>query len=96
MNLLAKYCRFCSSDSIKDDSLGAIIQGLCSVYEKHNQLDSLSPHPDATAFENPLINNRYLVLLRRAYGDHLAKYRDLSFKSIPIAADLVCYHAAKF
>lgn len=35
MNLLAKYCKFGAKDSLRDDSMGALVQGLRYVYEEN-------------------------------------------------------------
>ena len=35
LNLLAKYCKFGAVNALKNDRMGALIQGLRIVYEKH-------------------------------------------------------------
>eukprot|EP00171_Calliarthron_tuberculosum_P000723 IDg723t1 len=96
MNLLAKYCKFGHEDSLKNDSIEALVQGLQIVYEENNHTTVWSPGADGSATGNLLINNRDIILLRGAHRVFLAKYGSLSLKANPLTVSIVCDHAAKF
>ena len=95
MNLIAKYCKFGRPDSLKNDAMGSLIQGLRIVYEESGHIDSWSVR-DGRASGNPLIGNRDITKLRRAHRIHLANLGIVSLRARPLTAAIVCDHAAKF
>lgn len=52
--------------------------------------------PDGTSSGNTLVENRDIVLLRRANRIHLARYGVLNNEARPLTADIVFKHTAKF
>ena len=95
MNLIAKYCKFGTAESLKNDAMASLIQGLRIVYEEHGHIDAWSIR-DGRASGNPLIGNRDITKLRRAHRIHLAHFGIVSLRARPLTAGIVCDHAAKF
>ena len=95
MNLLADYCNFGKPNSLKNDAMGSLIQGLRIVYEEHGHITAWNVR-DGQANGNPLIENRDITKLRRAHRVHLSKLGVLTISARPITAGIICDHAAKF
>jgi len=96
LNLLADYCRFGRSDSLKNDSMSAIVQGLRLVYSEHGHYQTWSVDDNGNARGNPLVGNPDLDSLRRAHRVHLARYGVVTLKARPITVEHVCDMAERF
>lgn len=97
MNLLAKYCRFGTQDSLKDDTMGGLIPGLRIVYEQNGHHQALVVDDNsAEARGNPLNGNPDIASLRRAHSVHLARYGTMSLRARPVTAGIVRVHAERF
>ena len=71
-NLLAQYSRLGKEDSLKDDAMGALIQGLRLVYEKEGHCGSWTVIGDV-AYGNALEKNPDIPKLRKAHRVDLSK-----------------------
>lgn len=97
LNLLAKYCKFGSPQSLKDDSMGALVQGLRIVYEQHGHHQNwMIDDMTGEARGNPLNGNKDITFLRRAHRVHITRYGGMSLKERPITGEITCDHAELF
>ena len=66
LNLLATYCKFDTIYALKNETMGAFIQGLRILYEENGHTTAWTVM-NGSACENPLINNRDIGKLRSAH-----------------------------
>lgn len=97
LNLLADYCKFGTAQSLKNDSMGALVQGLRHVYCEHGHTRTWNVDESrGIANGNPLIGNPELEALRRAHRVHLAHYGVMTLRARPITSEHVCDIAERF
>ena len=97
LNLLADYCKFGTADALKNDSMGALAQGLRHVYCEEGHTKTFQYDGSACkASGNPLIGNPDLQALRKAHRVHLAHLGFVTLRSRPITAANICDLAEKF
>ena len=95
MNLIAQYCKLGTRDTLKNDAMGALIQGLRHVYEEHGHTTPWCI-VEGRASGNPLTGNRDIDRLRRAHRIHLASLGMLSVQALPMTVSIVCDLARKY
>ena len=82
---------------MKNDSMGALIQGLRHAYsEKGHSRTWYVDDANGVARGNPLIGNPELDALRRAHRVHLAHFGTSTLRAKPITANHVCDMAERF
>ena len=97
LNLLADYCKFGTADALKNDSMGALAQGLRHVYCEHGHTKTWQVDESAgKATGNPLIGNSDLQALRKAHRVHLAHQGFVTLRSRPITVANICDLAEKY
>ena len=89
MNLIAEYCNFGKPDSLKNDAMGCLVQGLRIVYEEHGHTTTRSV-VEGRVYGNTLIRNTDTSKLRQTHRVHLSKLGVISLKARPRTAEIVC------
>lgn len=97
LNLLAEYGRFGEEKALKNDSMGALIQGLGTVYQGKGHFQAWYVDDETKkAIESPLVPNEDIQALRRAHRVQLSRYGAISLKAGPIPASQIRFHAEMF
>ncbi len=95
MNFTASYYDFDRLDSLKNDSIGPLIQGLRIAFEEHGHTTAWSVHGN-TASGNPLMANRNIAKWHQTHRIHLSRLGVSSLKAKPLTAAIVCEHTPRF
>lgn len=97
INIIAQYCNTGKETALSEDTMGGLIQGFRTMFEKSGHRGTWSVDPmSGRASGNPLIGNDDIKKLRVTHRVHLSQIDRIKIRARPLPISLVAEHANVF